>query len=226
MGWRIGNRDSSHHARRIASAALFVFNRDREDPGLDCVMGSGEGAGSRRNRCRCVARRKLRMKFLQFHVVDGRGFARHAVMVHCVDAVRCQVHFIDSGAVFFRNRFNGNARRGQVFGQLTIVSRNINKFAQPLGKDSHDLVFSSRNLVSVTRHCRAHDAHAAGVSRAETHLASMGGEFPAAQFLGKKAPSGLSENSAAQIKPAPLSLYCLWLPLFEGRASALPLRIG
>ena len=70
---------------------------------------------------------------LQVDAVDGRRLARHAVVVHGVHAIGGQVHLVDGRAVLFLDGLHGDAGRGQVFGELTIVGRDVDELTQPCG---------------------------------------------------------------------------------------------
>ena len=69
----------------------------------------------------------------QFDIVNGRGLAGHTVVIHGVDTIGGQVHLVDGRAVFLLDRLYRDARRGQIFGELAVVGRNVDELTQPCG---------------------------------------------------------------------------------------------
>ena len=53
-------------------------------------------------------------------------------MIHRIGAIGSNLHLENSIRAFARNSFNGNANRGQSFGKLPIIDRQIDKFANPI----------------------------------------------------------------------------------------------
>ena len=83
---------------------------------------------------------KRNVQRLQLDAVDGGRFAGDAVVIHGVDAVGGDVHFVE-GAVAGAERidaFDGDAAQGEVLGELGVgrgESREMS--AEPLGKYFH-----------------------------------------------------------------------------------------
>ncbi len=87
--------------------------------------------------CGCGEREVERLKC---EAVDGRGFARDAVVVHGVDAVGGDVHLEEravAGAEIV-DAFDGDAAQGQVFGELGVDDGEIGQItAKPFGENLH-----------------------------------------------------------------------------------------
>ena len=103
---RVADGDVAQNAGGEAAAGVFGFDLH------------GEGLGRR------VAAREARSRAAcSCNAVDGRGFARDAVVVHGIDAVGGDVHLEEravAGAEI-EDAFDGDAAQGQVFGELRVV---------------------------------------------------------------------------------------------------------
>ena len=74
-------------------------------------------------------------------VVDGRGLAGDAVMVHGVDAVGGDVHLEQMALGEGVDAFDGDAAEGEVLGELTVVDgrgEGGEKAAEPVREDLHE----------------------------------------------------------------------------------------
>src|SRR5713101_7796950 len=58
-------------------------------------------------------------------------------MIHRVRPVGPDLHFEDGARALAGNALDGDPDRGQVFGETAVVRREINEFAQPMGRESH-----------------------------------------------------------------------------------------
>ena len=112
--------DTAKDAGGKAAAEIGSFNANRK-------------AGPRYGRIHGSGKEQRR----QIEVVDGRGLARNAVMIHRVDAVRGDVH-LEERTTAGRGEFafHGNAAQGEVFGELPVVDRQLGKIgAKPMRKN-------------------------------------------------------------------------------------------
>src|ERR1019366_8949113 len=84
-----------------------------------------------------LRRRQLRLDRLERQVIERRGLASHAVMIHGIGTVGRDLHLVDGSVAFARDAFNSNARKSKFVCKAKIVDRNIDKVAQPMRANFH-----------------------------------------------------------------------------------------
>jgi len=119
---RRANRDTTNDARGEAAAQVLRLDADGKAYTGHVLRG-------------CFAERER----LQRHAIDRGSLARYAVVVHRVDAVGGDVHFVQRAAARGgKLAFDGDAAQGEVFGKLPVVHGEFRKIgAKPVGQDVH-----------------------------------------------------------------------------------------
>ena len=92
---------------------------------------------------------QLGLNRLQWNVVDGRGFACYAVMVHRIGTVRSDLRVEDRLVAVACNAFNGHAGVREVLGKSPVVDLQVNEFAEPLRGEFHLFLSSFVTFVSL-----------------------------------------------------------------------------
>src|SRR5512147_2317391 len=118
---RSRNLHVADDTRGVAGATLRVFDFD--------------GENRARGRARSIA--KVGSDWLQLLVINRGAVAGDAVVVHRIHAVGREVHVVRGARTFTLDAFDGDAGESQVVGELPVVGRDVNEFAQPCGKDFH-----------------------------------------------------------------------------------------
>ncbi len=150
---RIADGDAAQHPRGEAPAGVFGLDAHRE--GLAGRAGLWQ----------------FKRKRLQSQPIDRRRLARHAVVVHRVNAVGGDVHLVERAVARAQivDAFNGYAAQRQVFGELGVVDGQFRQIgAEPFGQYVHFFLSLSasqprtaRQQVSRSARCRFQHANQA-----------------------------------------------------------------